>query len=469
MPYFQNLLDDENEQNPGQVQISGASPTTEQESGGNSQGSQGGGGGGPKKDLNTGSGFQNLDKYLSTNQSQQFGNEVLGKVKNEVGTAQNNQKEASQKFQEQVAGANYVPTGDQVNQAIANPTSTKPADFQNWMQQSYEGPKSLAENSGTWNQYWSGANKANSTAQQLGTEAGRFSLLDSYFGKPSYNFGQKSLDNLLVQQSGLGRETRDVQNQATQLKSHGKDQELQLQTQANQRAAEVERSKEQARNAIGIDANGHVITGEGSGAIGKQYQAVEQQMANQNAQRAAEQQALIANLEDDSISAAEAAQLGLKKGQNLYNLNLKDYVTPGADLTKGQSMTAEQRSYIQALSQLAGVTDTFASDTPEAAAKAYSFDQAGFENAAKGAQAQYQQEMSPIISRMEEINNAIRSGKTDENYQGMLNVLRQQATNLGMKYHISGTSANAGRALNITDVPTVEKIPGLQDDYWGRR
>ncbi len=416
MPYFVDQ-DQDRDQDPQQgVTISGASPTTE---------NTGESGGTPvqAKSLSTGSGFQNLDKYLKTNQSQQFGQNVLGKVGNEVSNASQQMSQANDNFKNQVTAANSIPDQYQVNNAIqgasASPRSnsgqvttqparsapmqldmnpTNPKEFQNWMNQSYQGPKSLAEDTDSWNQYWSGANKADAQAKQLGSEAGRFSLLDQYFGKPSYNFGEKSLDNLLVQQSGLGRQTRDLQNQATQLKGQGVDDAKKLQDFASQRAGQVEQSRNTTRSAIGLDANGQVIRGDGAGAIGQSYQEAESDLAGKNAARKAQVDQLGQGLKNGSLTQEELGLLGLSSGQNIYDLDLTKYLTPGSELNLNQTLSPEQRAKITALSQLAGINDTFASGTPQNSNPAYEFQKDMFQNEVSSRQSAAQNALKNSVS-----------------------------------------------------------------------
>jgi hypothetical protein len=413
MPYFydQNLLDQEKDPTEAnQVQISGASPTTDS-SGEPTQGQT-------KKELNTGSGFQNLDKYLATNQSQNFGNQVLGKVSNEIQGAQKNQQDASKQFKEQVTTANSLPTSEQVNQALANPAQANAKEFQKWGSQSYSGPKSLGDSQANYNQFWSGVNKANTEAKMLGSEPGRFSLLDSYFGKPSYSYGQKSLDNLLIQQSGLGQQTQDLQKQAAQLKSQGKAESDSLQNFAAQRAGEVENSRKNTLSAIGLNPDGSVVRGANAGALGKQYQAVEDAVANQNTQRHSEQQALAEGLRQGSITKAQAEALGIEN-PTLYDLNLNDYLSMGADLTKDQVMTPEQRAYIQALSDLAGTTDNFAGGTGQAPARVYTFDNSRFTNDVGAKANAYANELNQAVGVVK--NNAPLAGDVLNSYSNQTN------------------------------------------------
>jgi hypothetical protein len=373
VPYFLDDLedDDQQNQNPGQVQISGASPNTDSQ-GNPDQNSL-------KAGPNTGSGFQNLDSYLNTNQSQNFGQQVLGKVEGEVNQAREGQQAGADQFKNQVSQANRLPSQEQLTNALANPVSANKDEFATWRDQGYEGPKNLAEAPAAWNQYWSGANKANTSAQLLGSEPGRFTLLDSYFGKPSYTYGQKALDNLLVQQSGLGKETRNVQNQAAGLNATGNQQSKDLSNFASQRAKEVQDSTKGVRQAVGIDDQGQVIEGAGAGAIGKAYQDVEKSLAEQNQERQRQLQMARDAAQGGNLFEGDLERFGLSAGQNLYNLDLQDYLTSGGDLNKNQAMGSDLRSRIQALSQLAGIEDTYTGEA-EAVGSPYGFDTQRFLN-----------------------------------------------------------------------------------------
>lgn len=410
MPYFQddNLLD--KDKDPAQVQISGASPTTQGD--GNLSPTQGG----QKKPLDTGSGYQNLDSYLNSNQSQQFGQQVHDKVGGDVKAAQQNMQDAGNAFTTRVKEANNTPTSDQLNSSIANPTGADAKQFQTWENQSYQGPNSLAEDSGNYNKYWSGAGKANTSAQLLGSEPGRFTLLDSYFGKPSYNNGQKSLDNLLVQQSGLGQDTRNLQNQATSLKTTGANQEKQLAGVAANRAGEVDQSRKATRAAIGLDDQGSVIQGANAGALGQSYQQALDTQSSVNQGRKSQQDSLTQSLGQNAFTQDQLNQLGLSQGQDLYGIdNLGKYVTLNpAELSRNQAFTPEQKARIQALQQLAGVQDDFASGSSDGVNDPYVFNKAGFQSdlaAGKASQqaAAERQRQAQLSSLQKDYNNQFSS------------------------------------------------------------
>lgn len=462
MPYVYdpNLEDDENEVASGaEVQISGASPTTD------SEGSDPNTSAPKKEGISTGSGFQNLDSYLNTNQSKEFGQQLLGKVGQEVETAKQNQTDAAEKFKKQAYDSSQTPTSEQVNSAIANPKTADKKQFQGWQSQSYQGPKSLAESADTWNQYWSGTNKANTQTKLLGSEAGRFSLLDSYFGKPNYSFGEKSLDNLLVQQSGLGKQTRDLQNQAAMLKSQGQEGAKDLQGYASERAGAVEQSRNDVLKAIGLDAAGNVLTGEQAGAIGQQYKKVEDALAAANAERHEALERVKSNAAKAKFTGDELSMLGLSDGEKIYNLNLGNYLTPGADLNKNQTMTPEERSYIQALSELAGITDTYASGSPETISNPYSFDANRMRQDVQATQAAY--------NRAVEDANRVNLDYRDRGGQLVTMSLKeaQEGVDAILRDRARGIDAypNSNREFMNRAVPAIAaaqaKLTQLQKDY----
>lgn len=379
MPYFYDPNLQENEEQQGQgVQISGAGANVgpQSQGSGNAQGQPAAG---QDKALKTGSGFQNLDKYLSSNAGQNFGDQFIGKAQDTVNQAQDQMSQAKNQFSTQVQDQNKTPTSEQVNSAIANPTGADPTQFQGWENQEYKGPKNLAENQSLYNQYWGGTNKANTTANLLNNEGGRFTLLDSYFGRPNYSFGEKSLDNLLVQGGNTGKAAKGIQTQAANLSQQGLQGQQELQNLASQTAGNVEQSKNSVRSAVGIDPTGQVITGEGAGALGQQYGAIEKALADQQTNRNAQNYTLQQSAQKGVFTPEQLQELGLSNGQPLYNLSLPDYFSYNNNsLTKENVMTPEQQAYIRALSGLAGVTDGYAANDLVQAQPSYTFNRDKF-------------------------------------------------------------------------------------------
>lgn len=421
MPYVldPNLENDDDEQQQASgsapVKLSGGSSTAEASApSGSSVKSDGGG---DEKRLETGSGFQNLDKYLSANSAQNFGQKVVDKTQSGIDTAKQNQQTASDAFKNQVNQSNYTPTGDQISQAIAKPQEANTGDFQKWLNQSYEGPKSLGESQNTWNQYWGGTDQAQQQAKALGNEAGRFTLLDSYFGKPSYNFGEKSLDNLLVQQSGLGRETQKLQNQATQLGAQGQQGAKALQDTASQRSAAVDQSRQQARGAVGLDENGQVIRGTGAGTLGSLEDRIDSDVTEANAKRAQDYQDLFNSAMGRNFTPEQIQMLGYNPSSEDEYINISKFLNKGADLGKQNVMSGDQQAYINALSQLAGVDNDYASNPLSQASQLASLNQSGLQQARQG----FSSSLNNLYSQMQQQFGGDPSQTGDGQFVGNFN------------------------------------------------
>jgi hypothetical protein len=381
MPYFQDPdLKNEQDEEINQPKISGASPSVDP-----------GGGGGKQQSIDkTGSGFQNLDNYLKGDTAKQFGQQVVGNVQNTVNQVGTDQNKAVNQFKQTVDDQSKTPGTDQIQSAVknagANTTADQAKQYQDWMKQSYQGPKSLAESPSAYAQFAGGTNKALAESNALGSEAGRFSLLDSYFGRPSYNFGEKSLDNLYVQQSGQGKNIKNVQNQAASLQAEGAEKARDLQNYAGQAVAKVSSSAEQARNEVG-------------NALGQQYQQVQDKVAAANTQRKADQAAIQQALASRKLTPDQLASLGIEGNPTLYNLDLNKYLTLGQDLNKNDVMSTEDRARYQALSQLAGTTDDFTTGSANPTA-AYSFDVNRFNQDAQATGRQYQNDIGNVFNQV---------------------------------------------------------------------
>lgn len=399
MPYVPNLEEEQKNQDQQGLQVSGGAPTAG--GGGNLQTGSISGAVAPSgnKELHTGSGFQNLDKYLSANQSQDFGGQLVSKVQGDVNQAKSNIGKGAEDFTNKVKTSNTIPTDEQVNEAISHPEKANAKDFQNWESQTYKGPTQVTGED--YNQLYQGVNDANLKAKYLGTEPGRFTLLDSYYGKPTYNQGQKSLDNLLVQnQQGIGNQINHTQSQANQLNQSAKSTQQNLINQASAQAKAVAQSAANTRNAIGVDSTGNVITGDQAGAIGKQYTDVEKQIVDQNAARAKSVTDLSQGLAQGQLSNQQIKDLGLDN-INYYNLNPADYLKANSvQLSKNNVLSDQQRAYIQALSQLAGTTDTFAAGQHEDSPSAYNFDKDRFLQDTSAAGKKYQDAINQVYENV---------------------------------------------------------------------
>jgi hypothetical protein len=407
MPYFSNYAKDDQEGAEGQGQANGAGGFN-RGAGGGAQAPGGAGiqaqpgaaeGASQKNAANTGSQYQSIDKYLGANADSQFGNQLAGKVQGQQQKGVQDQAQTTQKFNEQVYSSNYVPTQEQVQGAIADPVNADQKQYQQWMNQTYTGPNSLADAPSLQNQYWDSTKKAvKQTGQIAGNDTGQYSLLNSYFGSPagasSYSSnsgptGAQALDLSLAQHTaGYGDRVQGLKSSANAIQNAGLAGQSNFQNTANAHAGNVANAAQAARNAIGIDKNGQIIQGQGAGAIGQLEAEINQGVTDANSGRAGSVSALQQQLAGGDISGLTPEQLalfGLTPGQQTYNQNLGQHVSGGVPHTAANTMTPDQLARLKALQGLAGISpDTLASTTLSAGSP-MQVDQAGVQNSLQNA------------------------------------------------------------------------------------
>ncbi len=426
MPYFvdQNLEDEDKNKDPSQVQISGAAPQAAPSGGLNQQQP------GQQKDLKTGSGFQNLDKYLQNNDANAFGSQVTGNVQNDINSAKESSQKAADTFTGQVNDLNKTPDQKDIDNAVgfaggtylgkdgqvtklptekadpgyslndtgATQTPAASADdqakqYQAWINQKYQGPTSVGSD------FYSGAQKAATNAGLLGNEAGRFTLLDSYYGKnkPGYNFGDKSLDNLLLQQSNAGAQSGDLLNQATALQGQQQQQAQSLSGVAAQKQADVAASAAAAKKAAD-DAISGLTTG------------VTNRVTDYNTNQGIQYNNLQADIKSGHITPDDMKILGLGANQRIAGLDLNSYLTQGQAGTADNLATPEERARYAALEGLEGGTQSyFGSPTEVAAPTKTGFNTSHFLNDLNSAQNDYNSKAAAIQSQIDTIQNRPKS------------------------------------------------------------
>lgn len=399
MPYFRDPnLDNKDKDQTGGVQL-GSSDNPADPSNIDSGGSQT-----SSKSSPTGSHFQNLDSYITNNDAQGFGQKFGQNVQNSIDQARNTIDTTTNQVKGQINGGANPASQQQINTAVQNAgTGTTPEQekqYQDWTTQTYQGPHSLSDNAGAQNQIEGGVSAAQAKARLAGSEAGRFSLLDQYYGRPSYNFGQKSLDNLLVERGGGFNNPQQYQNQASQLGAYEDQQRQAIQEAASQRAGQIDQSRQQARSAIGLQDD-NTIKG---GAIGDFQTGLDARVAQQNAARDQDWQLLQSNLSGTQVPESVLARTDLTAGERLYDLNtpLNDprYLTKGTDASRTNVANGSDYARYAALAQMAGINPTYL--TPDQQANAgnalkptgNTFNTALFNSDLEGAKADYNQALA---------------------------------------------------------------------------
>ena len=351
MPFFRDKnLDDQNQTQQGSgVQLSSGGMQADP-SGNPNQADSG------TKSANSGSKFQNLDAYIQNNDAKGFGEKFGQNVQNSIDEAKKTITDTTGQVKSQInAGANPA-SQDQINAAIAGAGTNKDTNaakqYQDWTSQTYQGPHSLAETPDAQNKIEGGIQSANIKTKLAGTEPGRFSLLDQYFGRPSYSFGEKALDNMLIQRGGGFNNQAQLQGQAAQLGDYGAQQAKSIQDAASQRAGQIEQSRQAARSAIGLQDD-NTIKG---GPLADIQSQAEARMKEYNTTQNNDYNTILQQIQGNKLNTNTANLVGLKNGRALYDLDPSKYLQHGVEANKYSSGVADPKDYARyiALSQMAG-------------------------------------------------------------------------------------------------------------------
>lgn len=364
MPYFNNLEDDEKELGEGQ-QIATGEQTL------------GGGAAAAPKPVNAnsqkGSGqFADLSEYLRVNQPQEFGTKLAGKVGEDVTKAGEAITGAGEEFKSRADQSTVQKDSSLIDEATGEGAAdfaqdeNKVKEFEKQRDANYQGPTSFSDASDIYNQSVGAAQTATGKAKAASSEGGRFALLDNYFGRDNYTSGQKSLDNLLVQNDQNARDAfEQVQQNADLVSAQQKTVEGNSNVYGSQAKATTAAARSAARDALGIDDAGNLVDGKGAlGGLRKSVDdAVSSRRSKYDADVAAVEQAL-ASKDISNLTPEQRAIFGeLSSDSNLFNLDLNDYFSKSADpntsITRYTTADQNQARRLSALEKLSGRSDNY--------------------------------------------------------------------------------------------------------------
>lgn len=396
-PFAFDLLDEEKQKAQAQDQGAGAPAMT----GGGLSFGAGSPQAQPQQEKGTqkqGSGFVGLDQYMNANKGNKFGNQFTGKVQGSLDSAKQSLDQGAQNFaQASNQGAvKWNDIGDQVKGIVDNAGDSTTKDDASKIQQfskaHYQGPENfLGTAYGT--QAQGGLQKATQQAKALQSEGGRFALLDQYFGRPQYNQGQKSLDNLLVQSApGVAARAQNIGEQAKQFSTTASQKYRDMD---NYAAANKQATADAAQQTVNYLNQAKTDFDTGLNSRYKDYKTSTQEYndARRN------------DLSDDALDAETMSLLGLKEGDSLYNTNLSSYLKDSPMASLGQFASDQDYAKYLALSQLAGDDPTLlkADNRAKAGTGAglgkLAFDKDRFQSDRNTAQAQYDGQSSTLSSQ----------------------------------------------------------------------
>lgn len=312
--------------------------------------------GGAASSSNSSGRFNNVQKYLDANKDFNadkggLAGTISGNIQNQATNTQNNFQGAQKSFND--ASGNAASGFNNYKQDLTNYQNQGAAGFagnqnnvnafQNDLNAQYTGPKSLQDLSG--NQNLSNLQLQSKNIQnelnQTQTEGGRYNLLNNMFGKSDYSGGQRSLDNLILQNTP-GQQSQF--NQARGIAANTQQSLNNANQQSQNTAQNYENTAQQARQAVGGQLNQDVA---------KAGQDLSGQVSKAQSDQSAALQGNISALKSGNINSDLANQLGLQAGQSLWGLD-PTTLQAGAGPTVGTVANADQYKQFGALSQLLG-------------------------------------------------------------------------------------------------------------------
>ena len=394
------------------------------------------------KDKKSSGQYANIQSYLDANKDQAdtMGSQISSNIENKGAEA----KTAVEGFGAKAPKvAEYDP-----NASLGRVTSLSDQEKQDYKTQrqtgGYSGPQSLEQTEG-YADTQKKAQEASQLAKNAASETGQQQLLKDTFARPTYSAGQNKLDQVLLQGSAGSKQA--LQGVASK---YGNLDQLFNEAQGNV-GASINSAKAQALK------NKENIAAAEKSARENLINPIQQRAAEQNAAN----QALIGraqgDLQDETVAADLLAQLGINEGQNLFDLNLGNYL--GTDSTQvglNQAANAEERAKYAALANLFEDQSMNQIDASGKAITPISFDKERFgrDTAAKQAEYDnaYNNQMIDIggraYARAGDANSGIVSQMTPAQLEAWINQMRSMPLDQQMRNEIDIGADYANRALD---------------------
>lgn len=375
MPYAQNNLKDEelkNQQTGSAPNISGTSTTFAtgvpgQESSKKSSGQ-----------------YANIQSYLDTNQEQagEMGNKLASSVE-QKGT------EAKAGVDKLASSVSKIEAYDP-NAAIGKAnslTADEKAQYQSIKSTGgYTGPRDIG-GVDNYQDVETKARQATEAAKGASTEQGQQALLKETYARPTYSAGQNKLDQVLLGGSQTGKKAlQDVSSKYSGLEDLFKD------------------TSTQVGNTINDNINTAYYNQQ---AFTPAEQAAKDALLNPIQARAQQKNidnpAAIARAQDDlsdeNVFDDILSKIGLQEGQNIYDLNLANYLNPNqTQVGINNVATNDERMKYQALSDLFGDTSMSQITSSGSDIDPYTFDRAKFDADRTGKEAEYKKAYNESIN-----------------------------------------------------------------------
>lgn len=282
--------------------------------------------------------YSNIQSYLDANKTQAdgMGQRIAGDISNKA-------EDASKKIQSFESSAPKVQAYDP-NAAIQKATALSDDERLQYQQTKktggYTGPDSLEKAQG-YQETMQAGQTAIQNVKDAGSETGQQQLLKQTYARPKYTAGENRLDQVLLQNSAGSRAgLENVRNKYSGL-------ENMLSGATTKVGGAINDAKTQALS------NKQSILSAEQAARKAIVDPLELRAKEANDKNPALIDRIINDASDETLSEETLAMLGLTEGEDIFSLDLKNYVNPDRTQVGIDNVaTAEERQKYAALAQL---------------------------------------------------------------------------------------------------------------------
>jgi hypothetical protein len=282
--------------------------------------------------------FQNIEKYIQANQpqGQELGQKIVQNVESKVG-------ESSAQLQKM---ATALPSTSQYKpeETIGKAESLQAPEIAAYKQMKstggYTGPQDITGLAG-YGEAYKASEAAKEAVSKASGEAGQQALLQETFARPDYTKGSNILDQIILAGSQGGKQAiTDVGEKYKGLNDY-------LSNQFGVTQKQIEASQAQAQ------ANKEAIAQAEKKAMEDLINPLQKVAEKRNIEYPLLQERIAQDIKDYNLSPETLASLGLNVGQNVYGLDLANYVTPNQTQQNINTVASDwQREKYKALSNL---------------------------------------------------------------------------------------------------------------------
>jgi hypothetical protein len=305
----------------------------------------------------TGTGFTNLQKYLSANKNNTLGSTIASGINDLSGQVRTDADKALLDFGDE---ANKLRLDTDQNrefvdttlQSVAGDNPSVSADqiskFSTLRAGNYAGPNEMRTTPNLSNR----AEEAESLGKSVGSLGGRFSLLQKFLGGPSYSRGHQRLDSLLL---GQDNSLKQARRSTVGLTRDVKDKEAYARSLAQGIQAGNRNFSKDIRDRLGVSESGQLTQ---QGMLGGGVADVNQRLQQELQQKAAQENVMRQALRSRTLTPEQRQELGVGGVTNIYNIDPEQYLAQTQNPTVHSFASPQEQARIAALSQLAGVENT---------------------------------------------------------------------------------------------------------------